>query len=125
MADMRRWVQSRRSDSVATAVLWVTLVQLSIGVIYVRAARAQTPSQDVINDRLVNRANSIELRVYELEQLRLPERLALLEQSTKVSEESWTEVRRIGYGIVSGVIGLIAAQIVQIRGQRRNRKAEE
>lgn len=116
------WMQRRSADSVALALLWVTLVQLSVGVLV--AIAAAQPSQEVLNDRLERRQDGLDGRVLSIEQLNIPARLAVLEKSSANSEENWTEVRKLNYGIITTLIGLMAAQIVQIRGQRKGRRDE-
>lgn len=115
--------KTRREDRAAILLLWLTLGHLAIAASVVRSVGAQ--SQDVINDRLTVAQQGNTARIATLEQLRIPERLAVLEKSVATSEENWTEVRRLGYSIVLSIIGLIATQLVQIRGQRRHRNGNE
>lgn len=112
----------RRSDSIALAILYVTLAQLGVGLMIVRTVHGQTgPSQEVINDRLENRQQAFENRIQLFEQMHLPERLAVLERAS----EELSEVRKLIYGVFLSLVGILIAQIVQIRGQRRFRRVAD
>jgi hypothetical protein len=114
------WLQMRRSDTIALAVLWITLAQLAAGLIIVKAVSAQTPSQEVMIDRLENRSINLDDRVTKIETMNLPARLAVLEKSA----DEVSQVKLLIYGVFVTLIGSLLAQIVQIRGQRRNRREE-
>jgi len=53
--------------------------------------------------------------------MHLPERLAVWEKGA----EDLAEVRKLIYGVFLSLVGILIAQIVQIRGQRRFRRGGE
>lgn len=111
-----RWFRARKTDSVSVAVLTITLLQLLIGVCIVRTLSAQ--SQDVINAQLEFRQQTLDTRISEIEHLNLPARLAVLEQTAA----DLGQVKMLIYGVIVTLFGSLAAQIIQIRGQRSNRR---
>jgi hypothetical protein len=121
MAPMRtiRWIQRRSTDSVALAVLYLTLAQVVIGLAVVRTVHGQ--SQEIINDRLANRQVNLETRLVSIEQMNLPARLAVLERSA----EEISQVKLMIYGVFVTLIGSLFAQIVNIRGQRKMRTTDD
>src|SRR5690348_12205830 len=116
---MVRWMMTRRSDSIALAIVYVTLFQLGVGFVWVRTVHGQ--SQEVINDRLENRQQAFENRIQAIEQMNLPVRLAVLEKGA----EELAEVRKLIYGVFLSLVGILIAQIVQIRGQRKMRRSDD
>lgn len=116
---IRRWIKTRRTDSVALAIYFVTLAQLGVGFVVVRGVHAQ--SQEIINDRLANRQQNLDTRVTIIEQMNLSVRLAVLERAA----DEMGEVRKLIYGVFLSLVGILIAQIVQIRGQRKWRRGGE
>lgn len=114
-----KWMMTRRSDGIALAIVYVTLFQLAVGVVWIRTAHAQ--SQETVNDRLANRQSTLEARIATVEQMNLPVRLAVLEQSALDAAET----KKLIYGVFLSLVGILIAQIVQIRGQRKMRRADD
>jgi hypothetical protein len=110
--------RARQSDAISQAIVWLTLLQLGVGVAVVKSISAQSPSQDVINAGLEYRQQSLDARMNSFEQLHVPERLAVLEQTAA----ELGQVKLLIYGVIVTLIGSLLAQIVQIRAQRHKRR---
>lgn len=119
-----RLVIDRRSDTVALWIIYVTLAQLAVGGFWVKVI-AQSGNrgpvdQAVVNERFSQRAQNLDNRVQTIEQMNLGVRIAVLERQA----EDLSELRRLIYGVFLSLVGILIAQIVQIRGQRKLRRDE-
>ncbi len=114
-----RWVKGRRTDTIALTVIYVTLLQAGIGIVWVTRVAAQTP--EVLLDRVQQRQQTIDVRVTALEQMNLAARLAVLERSA----DEVAQVKMLVYGLFVTAIGSLLAQIVQVRGMKRQRRTSD
>lgn len=110
----------RRADRLATIIIAIALAQLVCGVLVVRAQRSESElNQAVLNAQMTMRADNISSRVQQIEDLKVPERLRVLEAAAADA----AEVRKLTYGVIVTLIGSLFAQLVQIRttaSRRRN-----
>ncbi len=111
-----QWAKARRTDAMAMAILYVTLMQAGVGLIVVNRLHAQ--SQEVVLDRLQQREQTLDARVVSIEQMNLPARLAVLESSAN----ELAQIKLLMYGMFVTIVGSLVAQLVQIRGGQRHRR---
>lgn len=119
----------RKADKLALIVLFCTAMQLVVGVLVVRAQRAggdgvvSSYQQAVINAEVRMSQQAVGERLAQLESLRLSERLAVLEKSAGEVSDLLSEIRKLAYGVIASVFGMIVAQAIQIRDafKRRHR----
>ena len=115
----------RKADKLALIVLFCTAMQLVVGVLVVRAQRAGgdgvVSSYQHAEVRMSQQA--VGERLAQLESLRLSERLAVLEKSAGEVSDLLSEIRKLAYGVIASVFGMIVAQAIQIRDafKRRHR----
>ena len=109
----------RRSDKYSLVVVAVTAVQLAVGTWFTVITNGQ--SQDVINSQVVSGITSTEHRLDNLEALNLPVRIAVLEKLATDATETRDEIKKLTYGIIVTLFGVLVTQFIQIKGQRRDR----
>jgi hypothetical protein len=122
MKGMRATLPWRKADITAAAIIVGTMLQLAVGgvaVILFANMPAAAQSQDVLNARADDHLQALDQRVAEitrtLERLNIEPRLTALETSVGLSV-------KLAMGIMVTLIGLLAAQLVQIRDGRRRRE---